>query len=91
MASDGIWDHVDPETVRQCIVDAQKRAAYAHDLVTECVFQAIVAEVGMTVSEIMKMQPGPKRRAVHDDITLMILWLHESPESVRRATLTFSK
>ena len=76
----GLWDVLTNEEVVHFLAnDGGDRSTVANRLVHH-VLEREAEKAGLTVGELMRLPPGRKRRNLHDDITVIVLWLGNSSQ-----------
>ncbi|WVZ11936.1 hypothetical protein V8G54_016466 [Vigna mungo] len=78
-ASDGLWEHLTDEEVVQ-IVSGNPRTGIAKRVVTVALEEA-AKKRDMRYDDLKKVEKG-QRRHFHDDITVIVLYLDHSKESI---------
>lgn len=87
MASDGVWDFLDKETMMKLILEMEADLVdgmpfgMCESILRDCLDQA-AEDAKMDLKELLSLPPGKQRRAIHDDMTLMILWLGHAPKMI---------
>lgn len=79
IASDGLWDYIENQEVVQLVAqqamqgEAGKSRA-AQTLIDESLRRA-AADVRMTLDDLQQLPPGRQRRRLHDDVTVVVVFL----------------
>jgi serine/threonine protein phosphatase PrpC len=87
LASDGIWDWFDQDTMTETVLsmesDLYNGAPFSicQTIIQDCLASAADSSA-MSFEHLNKMTMGRSRRALHDDMTLVILWLGHAPKMV---------
>jgi pyruvate dehydrogenase phosphatase len=75
LASDGLWDEIPrkktPEIVKGKDTDLQSVAGSLF----EAAMEHVSKDRGLTRHFISQVSPGPQKRSIHDDITVLVLSL----------------
>jgi serine/threonine protein phosphatase PrpC len=73
IATDGLWDHMSAKDVAKAILTHQDRTLEVKNLaIFDEIMQKVSKERNMSIENILKMEPSPEKRRIHDDITMIL-------------------
>lgn len=74
LASDGLWDFMTSSEVSQIVTTEKKggKNIIADKLAEEALLKAAKAS-NLELDDLGKIKPGPLKRSIHDDITIMVV------------------
>lgn len=79
LGCDGLWDVMTNEEVVQFVAeDAGDKSTVARRIV-ERVLEKEADNANMSLSQLARVQPGRGRRVLHDDVTVMVIFLGQPP------------
>jgi len=75
LGSDGLWDYVSPQEIVQhsSICNSPQELA---DLLTDLVLNKTAERTGLSIENLKALSPGPNRRSLHDDVTVLVVKLN---------------
>lgn len=78
VASDGVWDELDLDQVADIIMNAEPNTNVARLILNACL-QNAADRLDVFVDDLCAISPGPQRRKLFDDMTVVVLWLGHAP------------
>lgn len=74
LATDGVWDFLSDQEAVTIVSNCSNQADAAQAIVEE-VLRRAASECGVTVQELKEMPAGRRRRARHDDTTVLVYYI----------------
>jgi pyruvate dehydrogenase phosphatase len=74
LATDGVWDFLSDQEAVTIVSNCSNQADAAQAIVEE-VLRRAASECGVTVPELKEMPAGRRRRARHDDTTVLVYYI----------------
>ena len=76
LATDGVWDFLsDDEAVR--LVGRCPDRSQAADILVQAALNTAAKDAGMSIEQLKSLPAGNKRRSLHDDTTVVVLYFDE--------------
>ena len=73
LATDGLWDELSPQDVAKVIKENDNDKDKIVDSLFIKALNHAAFDAKMTLEQILKVEPGRKKRSLHDDITVMVV------------------
>jgi pyruvate dehydrogenase phosphatase len=73
LATDGLWDELSPQDVAKVINQNDDNKDKIIDSLFRNALTHAAMDANMSLEQILKVEPGRKKRSLHDDITVMIV------------------